>query len=386
MKQDMRIKLITNIVLCSTLLVACQQGEFDATTSDADYPQDGVVRITTQLDNLITTRGTTAFAGSTLGLTLLPASGNTNYSYINERWNTADNGQSWSADNWMLWQSATMQYHIHSYAPYRSVMTDEGIITHTIATDQSVDGAWLASDLVGYTTYDNGNAPTFTPGSSLSNGMLNLTLSHRLSQLTVNCTFRGIWSDANVSIKAVRIINTPITVNYNTAQGTMSSAGSVHPILMGSATDAQSYKAIVAPVQIAANTPLLQVEISDGSVMYYTSNGYTFESGKGYTLNLKIGEDKVELVGDIQVVDWNDDVDMIPDGELGETDDVTFYYTGDLSDFPSDIPSDAWVITLTDTNVGLSKVSNLLRSLNDTGRRITLWIDNLEDIPEFAFI
>ena len=81
----MKIKSIITIALCSALLAACQQGEFDAATGNAGYPPDGVVRIATQLENSLITRAASSYTGTTLGVSLDPASDNPYYRYANEQ-------------------------------------------------------------------------------------------------------------------------------------------------------------------------------------------------------------------------------------------------------------------------------------------------------------
>ena len=187
----MNIKPITILAVWAALLSACQQGEYDAAEGNANYPQDGMVRIATLVDAPSGTRATSTYTGTSLGLSLVPASGNPTYTYNNEEWTTADNGLSWTTAKQLLWQSATTSYHIHAYAPHCATMSADGVITHTIASDQSVEGAWLASDLVGYTTKADSDAPTFTPGASLTaEGKLPLILSTRLSPLPCKCTMR----------------------------------------------------------------------------------------------------------------------------------------------------------------------------------------------------
>ena len=182
----MRIKSITTFALCATLLAACQQSEYDDAMGHADYPQDGVVRITTQVNSSTTTRAATTYSGATLGLSLAPEGSNPSYTYTNEQWSKSALG-GWTSVNQLLWQSATTPYHIYAYAPYSATATDDGNITHTIAADQSQDGALLSSDLVGYTTKGTAAAEgTFISGTSLVNCMLPPTLDQCLAQLTVN--------------------------------------------------------------------------------------------------------------------------------------------------------------------------------------------------------
>ena len=312
----MKIKAITTIALCTALLTACQQGEFDAAMGTGGYPADGVVRITTQLDNSIGTRGTSTYAGTTLGLSLTPASGNPTYTYTNEQWITSNNGQSWTTDTQLYWQSPSAKYHIHAYAPYCNDMTADGIITHSIASDQTDEAAWIASDLVGYTTKSSSEEPTFAPGTSLTDGKLKLMLDHCLSQLIVNITLDDGWEGQSVA--QVLILNTPIKVNYNTVEGRVTSTNYLTPIkMMQPSTATLSYKAIVAPVQIADGTQLLLIEMSNGEVYRYTSAAYAWEPSKTYELNLVIRKVNTELMHKIAVTDWvNGAASISPNGAI----------------------------------------------------------------------
>ena len=307
----------------------------------------------------------------------------------NEQWSKSALGE-WTSVNQLLWQSATTPYHIYAYAPYSATATDDGNITHTIAADQSQDGALLSSDLVGYTTKGTAAAEgTFIPGTSLVNGKLQLTLDHRLAQLTVNCKLGTALMSEGVEVASVSILYTPTTVNYNVANGIVSGTANAQPIIMASTTTANSYKAIVVPITIPSETPLVQIEMNNGSVVqYFTTSRVGFEQGKGYTLNLQVGKDVVELDGDIKVNDWESDESILPDGTFGETEHC-YLYTGDMTDFPtnpSEIFSDTWIITLTNEYASLANLKTALTALNEGNRRIFLQINNLTNLPDRAFM
>lgn len=379
------------------LLASCnKQDEF----SQGSFPADGVVRVTTSVSQMQTRAGgeTTAYQGRTLGLIMAPFSGNTNYSYDNVQW-TANEQAEWTPQKQMLWENPTSTYVIFAYAPYSNekYTTSSGIsegIYHKISTDQSAadSNGIIKADLVGYA--HNTPGVEFIPSRDLVDGKLPITLSHILSKLTVQCSFGNQWDNTDVSIVGVKVINTPTKMIYNYIDQNVSIGyvedSQIAPISMRNA-GSNNWEAIIAPFEVATGTNLVEVALSNGVTYQYTTPGFTFKKGKAYTLNLKIGKDKLEVVQDVTVGDW-DKPTLEDDPFAGGGEATTEWETYTLTNIKSFVDagtlpiSNKWYITdAIDATTSLADVKALVNKCGEAGREISIFMPNATAIGYQSF-
>ena len=365
------------LALCATLLAACQQENI--VPLQGNYPDDGMVRIATQVDATQTRANDPAYTGSNLSLSIDYGTGDS-YTAHNNQW--TQSGTTWSTTTPMLWKSATATAGIYAYAPFIEGVTDITAVPFSVATDQS--GGTASSDLLGYTD------ESFVPGSSLTTkNELNIAFTHRLAKLNVTISFGSEIEESSRSVAAVIIGGTQPSITYNATTTIGTPTGTVTDIKAHNSGTA--YEAIIIPQKVATAARLVTIWLSNGDAYHYTisaTNGHTFAANTINTINLKIGKDKVELDGSITVSDWTDgDTSTFPNAPVEST---RFYtYTGDMSDFPmdpADIPFDIWHITLTDDNASLAKVKTALAALNGSNRSISLRIKNATTIESDAFV
>lgn len=288
------------------LLASCNKN--DELPQVDNYPTDGVVRIATSLTAMQTrSGGATAYTGTDLSLSTDYGTGD-KYTVSNTRWTTANAGTTWTPATLMLWKNSTTPVAIYAYAPHVEGVTDLTAVPFMVKSDQSA--GVTSSDLVGYVKSN------FVPATDLvADGKINIALDHKLSKLTLDISF-GNQLGGTATIESVTLTETLPTTNYNATTGVVSAAsGTAMPITMHH-LEGNKYDVILAPQTIAAGKQLITVVLSGSSVQYhYTvpTGGHTFASGTAYTMNLKVGKDKLEL-GNITVVEWGDG-DEIPGGE-----------------------------------------------------------------------
>lgn len=315
------------------MLTSCSKDDSDALIGNNNYPADGMVRISTTLDDaqpLSRAEGTTAaYTGTNLSLSV-DYGATDNYTRANILWNNTSSA--WSQDltadaNPMLWKNATAAAKIYAFAPHVAGATDLTAVPFSVKADQSAAGAILASDLVGY------KDEAFVPGSSLDKlNELNLAFTHRLSKLTVNLTYGNQYPEgARPGIEKLEVINTSLSATYN-AQTLTATASATTGEIKAATVKADSYEAILVPQTVAASTKLVRVTLSDGTKLAYTiPAAQLFEANKHYTLSLRVGKDKLE-VGSVTVDGWGDGT-PIPGGEaLLLPLDVTALTADDLTD------------------------------------------------------
>ncbi len=314
MKQNRFNILAAGAMLIAGILTSCSKDDANVLIDgqNGNYPADGMVRITTTLDEAQpVSRAATTYTGKDLSLSVFY--GQNKYTRINVRWN--NNNGTWAQDltadaDPMLWKNATTPVNIIAYAPYVANVTNLAAMPFSVQADQSVEGALVASDLVGY--YQTG----FVPGSSLSTlNAFNIAFTHCLSKLTVNLTYGNQYPEgARPTVEKLEVTNVKSQVTYNAATFSTSLEGDPGN-LKAAMVKADSYEAIVVPQPIAAATKLVLITLSDGTKLSYTTPAeQIFSANKHYTLNLRIGKDKLEVVS-VTVENWQTG-EPIADGDM----------------------------------------------------------------------
>ncbi len=302
-------------VLGALMLTACQKEATDLPQL-GNYPEDGVVRIATQLNAIQTRVGEpTIYAGGNLSLSVDYGTGD-KYTVYNSQWTNSSNV--WSTATQMLWKNATAEAKIYAYAPFVDLGATPNItaVPFSVAADQSA--GLTSSDLVGY------KDETFIPGSSLTTKKeLNIAFAHKLAKLKVVLTFGDQWNGNNPAITSVTIGGTLPTITYNAITtnlvGTASGAAQNIKTYANTAVAGSTvYEAIIIPQVVAKDTRLVTITLDNGDSYHYTisaTNGHTFLENTDNTINLKIGKDAVTVASPHIVCNWTDGTPLA-DGEM----------------------------------------------------------------------
>ena len=172
----------------------------------------------------------------------------------------------------------------------------------SVATDQSSDAAYRASDLM-YAT------ATVTKSGLSATG--ELTFSHKMAKIIVNATMgSGI-----TSITAVKIVGGSKTINIATPQSctlgsTLSDDNSSANITVYSGTHTSgtlSCAALIPPQRVPTTgstaTNFLQI-VTDKGTVTYSLNGKQFSSNNVYTFNVTLTSSQVGTT--VAITDWAD--------------------------------------------------------------------------------
>ena len=215
--------------------------------------------------------------------------------YVNNQLLIWEN-DTWTTDTPIYWNDMETRADFYAYAPYQTTVDNARQMTFSVKTDQRDDGNFALSDLLWGTV--QGQSPT-------SNGF-NLTLTHMLSQLTVN-----VIADIGFSENELKASDVSVTIGGTRTSATIDLQTGVVNVLNGSAEDVKchsnddlSYTAILIPQQVPFSN-LIQVDWQGNR--YTLQNAFRLEAQRQYTLTVKLK--KTQSGFDIGIDGW----DIIPE-------------------------------------------------------------------------
>ena len=248
---------------------------------------------------------------------------NSNYSFSSTRFYPEDGR--WVSDEQRLWQGSQIEVDMLALSP--SVPTRVLNITDDNSTPlfswevESVQTSGsYASDLLYYC------ADNSTPNINDVSANFSITLKHAMSLLKINVTLATEFNTEGVpqscpleylSIHGLKRKGDYYNyIPYSTWEGielrpVVGSEGSINSYMKSytsSESDKQScsaeYECILLPQQVSSFTVKAGTLIKEVSFTPTLAADFTFEAGKYYTLNLKVGKDKIEMVGGISASAW----------------------------------------------------------------------------------
>ena len=318
-------KLFTAIAAV-TALAACNKNSDITPVTPQDNLKDTPITLNVTTSDLIATRagypegaltsGALSFYFTTHSSAEGPAWKESKYNATNEKWYY--NGSKWcfestTADSEQIVWAGNCVGKWWAVYPYQASL---GATTTTLAWKVSTtqtEGTWNNEDLL------------WAKDDNQTSEMVEITFTHALTKLTVNITGYGTEvADDEQEISSITIQGskvaatvTPATQTWSTptddAVDDIAALKMEQPYYIGTLTEqyVASYDALLIP-QTAALTIVIALE--NGKSYSKTLNSYEFESGKAYTVTLKIGQDKVEIAEDgITATPW----ETIYGGELG---------------------------------------------------------------------
>lgn len=210
--------------------------------------------------------------------------------YVNNQlltWNNAG----WTTAKPIYWHDMETPADFYAYAPYRETVSDVRAMKFQVQTDQSTATAFAQSDFLWGTV--QGQNPTDTG--------FELYLSHQFAKLTVIVT-AGAGFDGNElqsSDVSVTIGGSKTNCFIDLATGLVTVNGTANDVRCLNNGDL-SYAAVLIPQQIPfAN--LIQVDWKGNK--YTLQNSFTLESGRQYTLTVKLKKSKSGF--DIGIEGWD---------------------------------------------------------------------------------
>ena len=296
----MKAKYLYIISMLALGFVACQQGG-----EEQLLPSNGEMQF-----NIATSRvANGAFeAEDKVGLYVTDYADATTPAPLQISGNRANNeamtydGTKWATERPVYWGDGKSD--VYAYYPYIAEVADVDNQPFSVALDQTVEGAYEASDLLW----------AKAEGVAQTDGAVSLAMKHQMSRLVVKIMAGKEYVGSLPEDATVHLHSTVTDARISLANGSVvkDPYGGAHSIKMrnlGIRTFAEGeavvYEAIVVPQMLETSVPLL--EINSKSVSYLLEDMFNFKPGVSYTytavLNASTTAIRVEIGCEIE--DWN---------------------------------------------------------------------------------
>ncbi len=313
-------------VLAAAVLAGCSNDEEMAGTQQNVLPEDGVIRIATQVNQLVETRATDAYTGTKLGLYIRPTATTVwdnsadKYTYPNVQFTTADYGVTWEQTDFtpMLWKGDEVEYEYYAYAPADTKAVNDQVAYDLSKQDEQTE---VQNDLLWASA-------TGKASELVTNQKLGITFDHALCKVQVEITLGDEFYQNDVTanpIQDVNISSTRISGTMSVFDGELTADANATGTLDFSTADGKhttgnattdgiftTPKIFYAPGEETFTVTITTT--TDRTFVYTHSSAYNFEKGNQYLIKLKMGKDVVQL-NNISVEDWQDG-EVQNDGKL----------------------------------------------------------------------
>lgn len=302
------------------LTMACTNNDEQENVPN-NYPTDNIIRVTAGVSNPITRGGETGTPGLSpytgdFMLTVVNVANN-KYTYANKRFTYAG-ATGWNCSETLLWQNAATPVKIAAVAPYDAkyevytYTNRECPFQYHLNSNQTTTDP--KNDLLHY--FNN----NFTPKDDLnSHGKLELTLNHAFCLFDINvtlgtefntanglsesenpiqsATISGIYNNAKIDVW-----DNPVKVNVITSgtngvrENIIATDGAFTSVDNEKANAKKKFSCIVLPQELNKAYFVVTLQTTTGKKYEWSpTENITIESGKKYTLNLSMGDNKLVL-------------------------------------------------------------------------------------------
>ena len=211
-------------------------------------------------------------------------------------------GAAWNTERTIYWGEGKSD--VYAYYPYIADIAMVEDMPFSVATDQDIEGAYEASDLLW----------AKATGVSQNDGAVSLNMQHTMSRLVVKIMageeyVGSLPKDATIHLHST-VADTRVTLaTGSVVKDPYAGVKSIKMRNLGVRSFAEGeavvYEAIVVPQMLVGRVPLL--EINSKSVSYLLEDTFNFKPGTSYTytavLNTSTTAIKVEIGCEIE--DWN---------------------------------------------------------------------------------
>lgn len=301
------------------LTMACANNDEQENVPN-NYPTDNIIRVTAGVNNPMTRGGETGTSTPTLYagdfmLTVVNVANN-KYTYANKLFSYDANTTSWNCSETLLWQNAATPVKIAAVAPYDAkyevytYTNREGSFQYHLNSNQTTTDP--KNDLLHY--FNN----NFTPKDDLnSDGKLQLTLNHAFCLFDINvtlgtefntstglatdpiqsATISGIYNHANIDVW-----DNPVKVNvitddvWGNRENIIATPGAFTLAADEKENAKKKFSCIVLPQTLSKDNFVVTLQTTTGKKYEWSpTENIPIESGKKYTLNLSMGDNKLVL-------------------------------------------------------------------------------------------
>lgn len=302
-----------------TLVLLLAVGCAKEAPSDRDIP----IQLSVSLEG--STKATHEEAGTIMDLDLIVRDKHdNNYSFPSTRFYR--DGETWKSDTKRLWSSHNTVVDILCLSPSvasRSVsITDDNsspLFSWEVESVQTA-GSYASDLLTSIQTNSN-------PNLNINKGSIGVCFKHAMSLLRINVELATEFNASGVPqtcpLEHISIAGLKLKGDYYSllngtgwnglelrpVAGSEGSITSYEKSYTPSARDTEKcsavYECIVLPQTPASFSVKVGTGTKDISFSPTLPNGFSFEAGKSYTLNLKVGKDKIESSNKIYAGGWN---------------------------------------------------------------------------------
>lgn len=328
------IQFLGMTAFMAAMLTGCSN---DSELAHSNFPDDNIIRVTAGVNGAVT-RAETMGTELDNKFSLTVVNKDTENEYHNKY--TYENrifqkiGQDWICNTTLLWQDAETKVDVAALAP----VTDDDMIffgilnnknqiqtlPYNITADQNPQIP--ENDLLYYYKSD------LVPGTELKDGKLNIQFNHAFSMIDIIVTLGTEYSQQENPIKEVIVGGSKLkaTIDVANSEGNVAYASTgTNPetditTTPGTFTKAETdeekskaaYSCILIPQTIDANKFKVTLKTSSKTYVWTSPSAITLESGHKYTLELKMGKDKLTAQkGNISAGSWTEGTD--PGSTLG---------------------------------------------------------------------
>lgn len=322
------IQFLGMTAFMAAMLTGCSN---DSELAHSNFPADNIIRVTAGVNGAVTraeTLGTelnSNFSLTVINKAPLKEGEHSNkYTYGNRIFKKTDS--KWICSTILLWQDAETKVDVAALAPAIDDMTfrdsydfwNEKITTmeYSITADQTTQS--VANDLLYYYKSD------LVPKDALnSDGKLDIQFNHAFSMIDIIVTLGTEYSQQENPIKEVIVGGSKLkaTIDVANSEGNVAYASTgTNPetdiiTTPGTFTKAETdkdnskaaYSCILIPQTIEANKFKVTLKTSSKTYVWTSPDAITLEIGHRYTLDLKMGKDKLTAQkGNISAVSWTE--------------------------------------------------------------------------------
>lgn len=319
------IQFLGMTAFMAAILTGCSN---DSELAHSNFPDDNIIRVTAGVNGAVTRAemlGTEL--NSDFSLTVVNE-GTNKYTYVNRIFKKT--GSEWSCSDILLWQDAKTPVAVAALAPAINDRTFDAIygneekikiLKYSITADQKAKSK--ANDLLYY--YKSG----LVPGDELnSDGKLNIQFNHAFSMIDINVTLGTEYSKKENPISEVIVGGSKLTaavdvtnrdrkgVAYastteaNPEADIITTPGTFTKATTDEENSKAAYSCILIPQTIGANKFKVTLKTSSKTYVWTSPDAITLETGHRYTLDLKMGKDKLTAQkGNISAGSWTEGTD-----------------------------------------------------------------------------
>lgn len=325
------IQFLGMTAFMAAMLTGCSN---DSELAHSNFPADNIIRVTAGVNGAVTraeTLGTELNNKFSLTVVNKDTENEYNYKYTHENKIFQKIGTEWICNTILLWQDAETKVDVAALAPvtnddmkFFGILDNKNqfqTLEYDITADQKTQKP--ENDLLYYYQSD------LVPGKALnSDGKLDIQFNHAFSMIDINVTLGTEYSKKENPINEVIVGGSKLkatidvansedngvayasTKGENPEANIITTPGTFTKATTDEENSKAAYSCILIPQKIDANKFKVTLKTSSKTYVWTSPSAITLESGHKYTLELKMGKDKLTAQkGNISAGSWTERTD-----------------------------------------------------------------------------